>query len=215
VVDRPLAEARRDFEPPDVLKLIEQAMREEMGADFASMNPGGVRDRLPKGVVRERAIWNIMPFDNVMMTARVKGSDVPLQLSHGATLDPQKEYILALHDFSVTNEALRRELGIERISFTSTDRLLRQLLIDWMPDESGRSTWLGSSQGLCFEICQAMRQMLLNPTATLSRRASEEIAQLGAQGTADDGGTVLRPTRTGRDWWTYAGLKANAVLIHQ
>jgi 2',3'-cyclic-nucleotide 2'-phosphodiesterase (5'-nucleotidase family) len=132
VVDRPIAEARRDFEPPDVLKLIEHAMREETGADFAAMNRGGVRDRLPKGTVRERAIWNIMPFDNVMMTAKVKGSEVPPQLSQGATLDPQKEYVLALHDFSVGNEALRRTLGIERISFTATNRLLRQLLIDWV-----------------------------------------------------------------------------------
>ena len=132
VVDQPVAEARRDFEPPDVLKLIEQAMREEMRADFAAMNRGGVRDRLPKGMVRERAIWNIMPFDNLMMTARVKGSEVPRPLSRGATLDPQKEYVIALHDFSVGNEALRRELGIERISFTSTGRLLRQLLIDWV-----------------------------------------------------------------------------------
>jgi hypothetical protein len=115
-----------------VLKLIEQAMREEMGADFAAMNRGGVRDRLPKGSVRERAIWNIMPFDNLMMIARVKGSEVPPQLSRGATLDPLKEYVIALHDFSVGNEALRRELGIERIPFTSTDRLLRQLLIDWV-----------------------------------------------------------------------------------
>jgi 2',3'-cyclic-nucleotide 2'-phosphodiesterase (5'-nucleotidase family) len=132
VVDRPVAEARRDFDPPDVLKLIEQAMREELGADFAVMNRRGVRDRLPKGTVRERAIWNIMPFDNVMMTARVKGSDVPPQLSRGATLDPQKEYVLALHDFSVGNEAQRRELGVERISFTPTDRVLRDLLIDWV-----------------------------------------------------------------------------------
>jgi len=132
VVDQPIAEARRDFEAPEVLKLIEQAMREEMGADFAAMNRGGVRDRLPKGVIRERAIWNIMPFDNLMMIARVKGSDVPQQLSRGATLDPEKEYVLALHDFSVGNEGLRRELGIERLTFTSTDRLLRQLLIDWV-----------------------------------------------------------------------------------
>lgn len=131
-LDRPLAEARRDFGQTDVMKLIEQAMRDEMGADIAAMNRGGVRDHLPKGVVRERAIWNIMPFDNLMMTARVKGSEVPPQLSRGATLDPEKEYVIAVHDFSVGNEALRREFGIEGIAFTPTDRKLRQLLVDWV-----------------------------------------------------------------------------------
>src|SRR5215467_5830816 len=34
-----------------------------------------------------------------------------------------------------------------------------------------------------------------------------------AQGTTDVNGTVLRPTRTGCEWWTYAGLKANTALV--
>ena len=39
------------------------------------------------------------------------------------------------------------------------------------------------------------------------------VAKVGL-GTTDSGGTVLRPTRTGCEWWTYAGLKANAALVH-
>ena len=58
-----------------------------------------------------------------------------------------------------------------------------------------------------------MRQILLNSTATLSRRASEHPELLAAQGTTDPTGSVLRPTRTGCEWWTYAGLKANAALV--
>ena len=71
----------------------------------------------------------------------------------------------------------------------------------------------GSSQGLSFEICQAMRQILLNSNTSLSRRAAEHLELLSAQGTTDPSGTVLRPTRTGCEWWTYAGLKANAALV--
>ena len=48
----------------DVKRLIEQALRDETGADFAWMNLGGVRDLVPQGQLLERHIWNIMPFDN-------------------------------------------------------------------------------------------------------------------------------------------------------
>jgi hypothetical protein len=36
-----------------------------------------------------------------------------------------------------------------------------------------------------------------------------------AQGTTDQDGTVVRSTRSGCEWWTYAGLKANATLAEQ
>src|SRR5207245_636337 len=62
---------------------------------------------------------------------------------------------------------------------------------------------------------QAMRQTLLKPTATLSRRADEEMETLAAEATVDQEGTVLRTVRTGCDWWTYAGLKGNAALARQ
>jgi hypothetical protein len=60
-----------------------------------------------------------------------------------------------------------------------------------------------------------MRQVLLNPTATLSRRATDEMAQLAAQASVDQDATVLSATRTGCDWWTYAGLKGNAALTYR
>jgi hypothetical protein len=36
-----------------------------------------------------------------------------------------------------------------------------------------------------------------------------------AQGTTDPDGTVLRSTKTECEWWTYAGLKANAALVQR
>jgi hypothetical protein len=64
-------------------------------------------------------------------------------------------------------------------------------------------------------FCQAMRQILLRSNATLSRRAAEHLELLAAQGTTDAEATVLRATRTGCEWWTYAGLKANAALVQR
>ena len=82
-------------------------------------------------------------------------------------------------------------------------------------DLPGRSTWLGSSQGLSFEICQAMRRILLGAPATLSRRATEELQLPMAKGTTNPEGTILRSTKKGCEWWTYAGLKANAALVQR
>ncbi|HEX5103233.1 MAG TPA: bifunctional UDP-sugar hydrolase/5'-nucleotidase [Pirellulaceae bacterium] len=132
VVDKPVGEARREFLQPDLKVLMEQAMCEEMGADFSHMNRGGVRDKLPKGTIRERELWNIMPFDNTMMLARVKGRLLSDALRAGRTVEPQREYVVALADYSVENEAQRKELGIEGWTFERTDKQLRQLLIDWV-----------------------------------------------------------------------------------
>ncbi len=118
-----------------------------------------------------------------------------------------------LHELSFRRDDAIVLLGGRPWRVTSVDRDRRIAHVEPAPEEAGRSTWLGSSQGLSFEICQAMRRSLLNPTATLSRRAGEEMEHLVAQGTVDPDGTVLRNTRTGSDWWTFAGLKGNAALV--
>lgn len=50
-VDQPVAVSRRHFDPSEIKHLIEQAMRDETGADFAFINQGGVRDILLRGPV--------------------------------------------------------------------------------------------------------------------------------------------------------------------
>lgn len=132
VVDRPVGEARRAFTQAEVKLLMERAMRDEMGADFSHMNLGGVRDKLPKGVIRERELWNIMPFDNRMVVGRVRGWQLSEALRAGRAVEADREYVVALGDYSVENEAQRKTLGIEGLRFEKTDRGLRQVLIDWV-----------------------------------------------------------------------------------
>src|SRR6185369_9617720 len=106
-------------------------------------------------------------------------------------------------------------LGGRSWRVTSVDHKHRIAQVEPAEDLPGRSTWLGSSQGLSFAICQAMRGVLQGSAATLSHRASEQLELLMAQGTTDPDGTVLRSTKTGCEWWTYAGLKANAALVQR
>ena len=76
-VDAPLAISTRQFNKTEVKALIERALREQTGADFAHMNQGGVRDIVPKGQLLVRHIWNIMPFDNTVVVGTFKGPRPP------------------------------------------------------------------------------------------------------------------------------------------
>jgi 2',3'-cyclic-nucleotide 2'-phosphodiesterase (5'-nucleotidase family) len=132
LVDVKIGVAKHDIGGPALKKLIEQAMCDEMHADFAWMNQGGVRDRIPQGVVLARNAWNIMPFDNKMAVAKMKGADVPGALRAGRAVDPEREYTIAMSDFSATNEKERRVTGTGNVNFRITDRLLRDVIIDWI-----------------------------------------------------------------------------------
>jgi len=128
-VDRPLAVSKRSFSLDEVKTLIEQAMREETGADFAFMNFGGVRDTLPAGQLLERHIWNVMPFDNLVVAAKVKGSQLPARVLGGAKPDPDREYMLVTSDYIAANQAA--EMGGAGLKFEGNLGLLRDMLIDW------------------------------------------------------------------------------------
>jgi len=130
-VDRPLAVSKKQFSKAEVKALIERAMREETGADFAFMNPGGIRDVLPEGQLRERHIWNIMPFDNLVVIGKVKGGDLPAVVLGGRTVDPAREYTLAVSDFTAANQGAATELRTSGLKFGDDVGLLRDLLIDW------------------------------------------------------------------------------------
>lgn len=131
-VDREIGEARRDLEKRDLTPMIEKATMEEMKVDFSYMNAGGVRDRLAKGKILERHIWNIIPFDNVMMTAKIKGAAISDAIRKGRAVEPDKEYTLALSDFLATNPASIKQLGLAGVKFAEVDLYLRDVLINWV-----------------------------------------------------------------------------------
>lgn len=131
VVDVEIAESKRAFTPRELVPVIEQATLDQMQADFTLMNGGGVRDGLPQGVIRARNIWNIMPFDNTVMVAKVRGSAVPDAMRKNRTVDPQREYKIAVNDFVGTNPAILKQLGFTDVKFEDTGIEFRTMLIQW------------------------------------------------------------------------------------
>jgi 5'-nucleotidase / UDP-sugar diphosphatase len=130
-VDRPLAISTRDFNKVDVKKLIERALREQTGADFAHMNQGGVRDIIPKGQLLERHIWNVMPFDNTVVIGTFKGRELPPVVVGDRKVDPDREYTLAVSDYTAANQETRENLSSKGLKFPNDVGLLRDILIDW------------------------------------------------------------------------------------
>jgi 2',3'-cyclic-nucleotide 2'-phosphodiesterase (5'-nucleotidase family) len=130
-VDRPLAVSKRAFNKREVRALIEQAMREDCGADFAFMNQGGVRDVLPAGQLLERNIWDVMPFDNRVVVGTFKGRDLPAAALRGRTVDPGRDYTLAVTDFTAANQGTAENLGATGLRFPNDVGMLRDMLIDW------------------------------------------------------------------------------------
>jgi 2',3'-cyclic-nucleotide 2'-phosphodiesterase (5'-nucleotidase family) len=130
-VDQPLAVSRRSFTKAELKPLIERAMREQTGADFAFMNSGGVRAVLPRGQLLVRHIWDIMPFDNRVVIGKFKGRDLPARVLGGRQVEPDREYTLVTTDFTAANQSAASELATTGLKFGDDVGLLRDLLVDW------------------------------------------------------------------------------------
>jgi len=131
LVDRPLAVSRRAFTTEEVKTLVERALRDETGANFAFMNLGSIRDGLPKGQLLERHIWNIMPFDNAAVVGTFKGKDLPVVVLGGRTVDPDHDYTLVVSDFTASNQATDENLRTTGLKFPNDLGQMRDLILDW------------------------------------------------------------------------------------
>ena len=132
IVDVPIGEAKQRFERRTLQVLVERAMCEETGSDLAWVNLGNLRDVIPAGPVLARAIWNILPFDNAVVIGKFKGSQLPPKVREGRTIDPDREYTLAVTDFTAANQAANDQLGVSGLEFPRAAGMQRDIVIDWI-----------------------------------------------------------------------------------
>jgi ATP-dependent helicase Lhr and Lhr-like helicase len=96
--------------------------------------------------------------------------------------------------------------------------------VDWrerlayvsLTEDQGRSRWAGTGQPIRYELCQAMRDVLVDCDlpATVSKRAVKELDELRQDFTWLQNGrtAVVRGSDGHMRWWTFGGLSANAAL---
>ena len=86
-------------------------------------------------------------------------------------------------------------------------------------DAKGRSRWIGSGAPLRFELCRAIRRVLHEgtPDVAHTKRAGAKLGELRADFSWVDGtsSAVVRDNVGATRWWTFAGLRANAMLGEQ
>ena len=134
IVDVPIGESAKAMTrtDPDLRKLIEKAMAEQTGADFAWINTGNIRDNLPAGRILARNIWNILPFDNYLVTGKFKGSQLPKAITERYPVEPGREYTVTTTDFTADNQASRDQLETTGLAFPKTGPLQRDAVIAWI-----------------------------------------------------------------------------------
>jgi len=77
VVGRTRADlARRGEEESSLGDAVTDAMRESTGADIAIFNAGGLRDDIWTGPITMEQVYTALPFDDVIVTMELKGSDL-------------------------------------------------------------------------------------------------------------------------------------------
>ncbi|RJP21605.1 MAG: bifunctional metallophosphatase/5'-nucleotidase [Candidatus Omnitrophota bacterium] len=99
VVDHPLGEATETLSKNDMILLAKLAFLEATGADYAFHNSGGTRGGLPQGPFTSRAIWNLFPFENTLLTTRVKGNKIPNGFLGKSPIEPDQEYLIVTNSF--------------------------------------------------------------------------------------------------------------------
>lgn len=86
--------------------LVAVAMRDRTKADAAIINKKGVRSALPAGPVTRATVYDLIPFENALVTVKLKGEVLQKLKSEPtsfvvapAKVDPAKEYVVATTDY--------------------------------------------------------------------------------------------------------------------
>ncbi|UFU01209.1 5'-nucleotidase C-terminal domain-containing protein [Radiobacillus kanasensis] len=98
--------------------LVADSQREEMGTDFAFMNPGGIRADLDAGPITWGELFTIQPFGNTLMKMTLTGDQVKEVLEQQFTENGQT--ILQVSGLSFTWDK-NAAIGNKVVSLTTAD----------------------------------------------------------------------------------------------
>ena len=132
IVDVPIGEAKHPFTKEQLRPLIERAMAEATGADFAFITTGDIRATLPQGKLLARQIWNMLPFEDHVLTGRFKGSRLPPAITARYPVEPDREYKVAVTEFLAANQASPSQLSTTGLKFPVTGPSERDAMLSFV-----------------------------------------------------------------------------------
>lgn len=132
IVDVPIGEAKHAFTKEQLRPIIEKAMAESVGADFAFITTGDIRTTLPAGKLLARNVWNILPFEDHVVMGRFKGRELPPAITSRHPVDPDREYRVAVTQFLATNQASPSQLSATGLKFPEVGPKQRDAMLAWV-----------------------------------------------------------------------------------
>lgn len=132
IVDVPIGEAKHPFSKEQLRPMIEQAMAEATGADFAFITTGDIRNTLPQGKLLARSIWNMLPFEDHVVVGSFKGRELPPAITARHPVEPDKEYKVAVTQFLATNQASPSQLSATGLKFPVIGPKQRDAMLTWV-----------------------------------------------------------------------------------
>ena len=129
VVDQEIGESKAAYTRFQMKDVVELAMIETLGVDFAFVNRGAVRAGLVVGKIRARDIWDALPFGNRVVFGKIPGSKLPEAIRKSTSVEPDHIYSVATIDFVAENQ---REIGTEGLKFPEPGPYLREMVIEWV-----------------------------------------------------------------------------------
>lgn len=132
IVDVPIGEAKHSFTKEQIRPMVEQAMAEATGADFAFITLGDIRTTIPQGKLLARNIWNMLPFEDPIVVGTFKGRDLPPSITSRHPVEPDREYKVAVTRFVAINQASPGQLGATGLKFPVTGPRQRDAMLNWV-----------------------------------------------------------------------------------
>lgn len=72
------------YEGPSLLgEWVTEIMRQKAGVQIAMTNGGGLRTSIPAGEITAGKLYEVMPFDNTLLTMKLSGADIKANIEHG------------------------------------------------------------------------------------------------------------------------------------
>jgi hypothetical protein len=72
-----------------------------------------------------------MPFDNDVLIGTFKGRDLPVVVTGSRKIDPDRDYTLAVSDYTAANQGTQENLRSTGLQFPKDAGLMRGIILDW------------------------------------------------------------------------------------
>jgi 2',3'-cyclic-nucleotide 2'-phosphodiesterase / 3'-nucleotidase / 5'-nucleotidase len=101
----------RNGESP-VGDLVTDAMRAATGVDIALQNNGGLRADLPEGTITQGGVYEVMPFDNTIVTLELTANEVKLALEEALRYQRVTQVSGVRYEFDYGRPPFDRVVGL-------------------------------------------------------------------------------------------------------